>query len=73
MGGDALVHMLSAHPDWDITCSVRNSDKGAKIAAVFPQVKLVYGDLDSAEMLEEESSKADIVFSGLPLLLSLEC
>lgn len=57
------MEILTAHPDWDITCSVRNSDKGAKIAAVFPSVKLVYGDLDSADMLEEESSKADIVYS----------
>ncbi|KAJ9663506.1 hypothetical protein H2198_000772 [Neophaeococcomyces mojaviensis] len=62
IGGDALVDILEAHPDWDITCSVRNSDKGAKIAAVYPQIKLVYGDLDAVEMIEEEASKADIVY-----------
>lgn len=62
IGGDALVDILQAHPDWDITCSVRNSDKGAQIAKVYPRIKLVYGDLDTIEMIEEESAKADIVY-----------
>jgi hypothetical protein len=40
---------------------VRNSDKGALVAADYPKIRLVYGDLDSADVLEEEASKADIV------------
>lgn len=31
------------------------------MAKVYPQVKLVYGDLDSTDLISEEASKADIV------------
>lgn len=72
IGGDALVEIVKAHPEWEITCSVRNSDKGAKVAAEFPRVKLVYGDLDATEMIEEECSKADIVYSEFVPLLDSE-
>lgn len=40
---------------------MRNSDKGGKVVAEHPKVRLVYGDLDSSSLLEEESSNADIV------------
>lgn len=45
---------------------VRNTDKGALIAKAFPSVRLVYGDLDSTTLIEEESSKADIVYREIP-------
>jgi thiamine pyrophosphokinase len=45
----------------EITALVRNTDKGAQVAAEYPKVKLVYGDLDSSDLLEEESKKADVV------------
>lgn len=62
IGGDFLYALNEAHPDWDMTAMVRNSDKGAKVAQQYPNVKLVYGDLESADLLEEEASKADVVF-----------
>lgn len=62
IGGDFLALLNEKHPDWDITAMVRNSDKGAKVAQEYPKVKLVYGDLESAELLEEEASRADIVY-----------
>ena len=52
---------MQAHPDYDITCLVRNSDKGAQVASQYPRVKLVYGDLDSTELLVEEARKANII------------
>lgn len=61
IGGDALYAIIQAHPEYDITALVRNSDKGALVAKVYPKIKLVYGDLDSADLLVEESAKADIV------------
>lgn len=61
IGGDFLALVSEKHPEWDITALVRNSDKGATVAQAYPKVKLVYGDLDSTELLAEESSKADIV------------
>ncbi|KAI4741610.1 NAD(P)-binding protein [Aureobasidium sp. EXF-12298] len=61
VGGDALYAIVKAHPEYEITALVRNSDKGAQVAVDYPKVKLVYGDLDSTDLLEEESKKADVV------------
>jgi nucleoside-diphosphate-sugar epimerase len=62
IGGDALYVFQKAHPEWEITCLVRNSDKGAKVAAQYPKIRLVYGELDSADLIAEEAKKADIVY-----------
>lgn len=40
---------------------MRDSDRGAAVAAAFPDVRMVYGTLEDAEVMEEESAKADIV------------
>ena len=63
IGGDAFYEIHNAHPEIEYTCLVRNSDKGAQVASQYPKVRLVYGDLDSVEILEEEAKKADIVMS----------
>ncbi|KAK6596093.1 hypothetical protein H4I95_10009 [Botrytis cinerea] len=60
-GGDALYTLYHAHPDWEFTALVRNSDRGAPVAAAFPKVHLVYGTLEDAKILEEEAAKADVV------------
>ncbi|KAH9827711.1 Nucleoside-diphosphate-sugar epimerase [Teratosphaeria destructans] len=61
IGGDALYAIAHAHPEYDITALVRNSDKGAVVAKEYPSIRLVYGDLDDSALLEEEAKKADIV------------
>ncbi|KAH9859851.1 hypothetical protein IAQ61_011633 [Plenodomus lingam] len=61
VGGDALHVIANACPDLEITALVRNSDKGATVAAQYPKVRLVYGDLDNADLLKKEASHADIV------------
>lgn len=61
IGGDALYTVANAYPDLEITALARNSDKGAKVASQFAKVRLVYGDLDSSELLTKEASQADIV------------
>ena len=61
IGGDVLYEVAQAHPEYDITCLVRNSKKGAKIGSQYAKVKLVYGTLDDAKILEEEARKADVV------------
>ncbi|MCJ1353972.1 MAG: hypothetical protein MMC33_003959 [Icmadophila ericetorum] len=63
IGGDAFYEIHNAHPEIEYTCLVRNSDKGAQVASQYPKVRLVYGDLDSVEILEEEAKKADIVMN----------
>lgn len=61
IGGDALHQIVQAHPEYEIACLVRNSDKGAQVASHFAKVRLVYGDFASEQILEEETKKADIV------------
>jgi len=61
IGGDALFTITQVHPEYELTCLVRNSEKGAQVAKEYPKARLVYGDLDSFDLIVEESSKADIV------------
>ncbi|KAF2404392.1 putative nucleoside-diphosphate-sugar epimerase [Trichodelitschia bisporula] len=61
IGGDALFAILEAHPKYEITCLVRNSTKGAAVAKQHPTVRLVYGDLDSTNLLATEAAAAEIV------------
>ena len=61
IGGDALHAIVEAHPEYEVTTLVRTKDKGALIAKEYASVKLVFGDLDNVELLEEEAKKADIV------------
>jgi len=63
IGGDALYEIHHAHPEFEYTCLVRSSDKGAKVASQYPKVKLVYGTLEDAELLEKEAAGADIVLN----------
>jgi nucleoside-diphosphate-sugar epimerase len=61
IGGQLLEDISSKHPDYQITGLVRNEDQGQKITAKYPTVRTVYGDLDSNDILVEESKKADVV------------
>jgi len=61
IGGDALYALYKTHPEYEYSALVRNSDKGAPVAAAFSKIRLVYGTLDDASILEEETAKADIV------------
>ncbi|USP78645.1 hypothetical protein yc1106_05919 [Curvularia clavata] len=63
IGGDILYAVANTYPDLEITALVRNSDKGAKVAARFPKIRLVYGTLDSTELITKEASNADIVLN----------
>ena len=72
IGGDALHYIYEAHPEYEYTCLVRNSEKGSLVAAQYPKVRLVYGDLDSTDLLTKEASDADIVVSKLFLANDLD-
>jgi len=61
IGGDALYAIAHAHPDYEITALVRNSNKGGKVASQYASIRLVYGDLDSTDLITEEAAKADVV------------
>ncbi|KAI9851172.1 MAG: hypothetical protein M1838_004281 [Thelocarpon superellum] len=63
IGGDVLYTIINAHPEYEIACLVRDSDRGALVASQYPKVRLVYGALESVEIVEEEATKADIVLN----------
>lgn len=70
IGGDVFYTVHQAHPDWQYSVLVRNKDKGAQVASKYPDVRIVYGDLDSSSIIEEEVKNADIVFRTPILTLS---
>jgi len=61
IGGSALDTILTAHPDYEVTVLVRNDSKAEKLKATYPKVTTVKGDLDSANVIEAEAAKADII------------
>jgi uncharacterized protein YbjT (DUF2867 family) len=61
IGGDVLYALEKAHPNYEYTALVRNSEKGGPVAAAFPKIRLVYGGLDDSQLLEDEAARADIV------------
>ena len=73
IGGDALRTFTKAHPEWDITALVRNEEKGAKLKRAFPDIQLVTGELDSADVIEEQARKADVVCREIFSFLVVIC
>jgi hypothetical protein len=71
VGGDALYTLYNAHPDWEFTALVRNSEKAAPVAAAFPKVRFAYGTLEDSAVIEEEAAKADIVLRKSRLIFLL--
>lgn len=61
IGGDAFAALHDAHADYTYTALVRNGPRAAQVVAAYPRVRLVYGDLDSIELIETEAKAADIV------------
>ena len=61
VGGTAFDIIYEAHPDYDYTLYVRNEERAKHIAEKFPDVKFVYGDLDSVDVIEKAASEADVV------------
>lgn len=61
IGGDAFHVIYNAHPDFSYAVLVRDSSRGALVAAQYPRARLVYGSLDDEALIEEEARKASIV------------
>lgn len=61
IGGAALDVIISKHPDYEVTALVRDPKKATNLTSKYPNVKTVSGNLDSGDIIESESSKADIV------------
>ncbi|KAH7256594.1 hypothetical protein BKA59DRAFT_552360 [Fusarium tricinctum] len=56
---DLAIHDI--HPDYDYTLYIRNEDRAKVIAEKYPNVKFVYGDLESTDVIEKAASEADVV------------
>ncbi|KAI1077418.1 NAD(P)-binding protein [Whalleya microplaca] len=61
IGGDALYALSQSHPEYEFTLLVRNEERGALVAAAYPNARLVYGTLDDAEVIEKAAAEADVV------------
>ncbi|KAI8158480.1 hypothetical protein K4K49_002651 [Colletotrichum sp. SAR 10_70] len=55
------LNAYHSHPEWSFSALVRNQEKAAILQEAFPDVRPVFGDLDSTDVLREEASVADIV------------
>ncbi|KAE8356168.1 hypothetical protein BDV28DRAFT_127762 [Aspergillus coremiiformis] len=63
IGGDVFYAIHRAHPNWQYSVLVRSKDKAAQVASKYPNVRIVDGDLNSANIIEEEVKNADIVLN----------
>ncbi|KAH9884372.1 NAD(P)-binding protein [Xylariomycetidae sp. FL2044] len=60
-GGEALYSLHKAHPEYEYTLLVRDRVKAKHITDKYPNVRLAFGDLDSADVIESEAAAADVV------------
>ncbi|KAJ9606467.1 hypothetical protein H2200_009428 [Cladophialophora chaetospira] len=61
IAGDALFVLSQAHPDYEYSLLVRSKEKADLVKKTYPSARIVLGDLDASDLLEEEASKADVV------------
>lgn len=59
IGGTVLDTLVSKHPEYEITVLLRNVP--SHFTSRYPSVNIVKGDYDSADVISEAASKADIV------------
>ncbi|KAK4498257.1 hypothetical protein PRZ48_010914 [Zasmidium cellare] len=59
IGGTVLDTIVKKHPEYEITALLRSEPED--FAKTYPNVKVVRGDYDSADVLSEAASKADVV------------
>jgi nucleoside-diphosphate-sugar epimerase len=71
LGGNTVSRLVKKHPDWDVVVLVRSEEQETKINAAWPNVQVVLGDLDDAETLIDEASKANVVLSKLPSFFAM--
>ncbi|KAF5626281.1 nucleoside-diphosphate-sugar epimerase [Fusarium tjaetaba] len=61
VGGTAFSKIHDAHPNYDYTLYIRSEDRANIISKKYPNVKFVYGDLASTDVIEKAASEADVV------------
>ncbi|KAJ4356107.1 uncharacterized protein N0V89_004135 [Didymosphaeria variabile] len=62
IGGDVLYRLLlHGAPKNSISCLVRDHEKAKQLSKIYPDVRIVEGDLDDVQLVEKEAREADIV------------
>ncbi len=61
IGGDIFYQLYKAHPEYEYVLLVRNEERGRPVVEEYPKVRIVYGSLDDADVIEKEAAAADIV------------
>lgn len=65
IAGDAVFAINEAHPDIDFTFLIRTEDNAAIVRKAYPRSRVIIGELDHYDLLEEESARADVVLRQL--------
>lgn len=65
IGGEALYNIAS-NARYRISCLIRDSAKGSIVKDRYPDIRIVQGDLDDAELIAHEAENADVVLSKSP-------
>ncbi|OBT82247.1 hypothetical protein VE02_09200 [Pseudogymnoascus sp. 03VT05] len=63
VGGDVLNRLSSAASKFNITVLVRDSGNSSRVTAAFPNVRIVHGELDNVDLIEDEAKQADVVLN----------
>lgn len=70
IGGQVLHDITIKHPEYQIRGLVRSRAQQNKMAAEYPSVQAVIGDLDSTGVLQAEAAQADIVLRRYQPIIS---
>ncbi|KAL4931433.1 uncharacterized protein BDV17DRAFT_297167 [Aspergillus undulatus] len=61
IGGDAFHVLEQHHRDFEFSALIRTEEKAKYVREIYPNVRIVIGSNDDAEILEREAAWADIV------------
>lgn len=61
IGGDVLHLLKSKFPEYSCSVLLRDEEKAAIVSKAYPDVRVVLGDLDAVDVIEEEARNADVV------------
>jgi N-acetyl-gamma-glutamylphosphate reductase len=64
LGGNTIARIVKKHPDWDVVVLERTEEE-EEVNAAWPNAQVALGDLDDAETLRDETSKANVVLSRM--------
>lgn len=71
IGGEVLHQIATSKLHVEISCLNRDSAKASILKQAYPDIRIVEGDLDSADTLENEARNADVVFRTSTRILLL--